>query len=475
MAQAATATNDKFPPQIPFIIGNEAAERFSFYGMRNILTLFAIDYLLRNAPPEVRKAEGETILHWFVMGVYFFPLLGGYLADRFWGKYRTILWISLLYCVGHGLLAIFDDQRAGFYTGLFFIALGAGGIKPCVSSFAGDQFTVQNKHLLPKLFALFYWSVNLGSVFASAFMPKVLEKAGPKWAFGIPGILMGVATLIFWAGRHRYAVVPPTGQNPHSFLKVVGSALSGAKEKGRHWLDAALASHPKEAVEGAKAVLRALVVFLPIPFFWMLFDQKASTWVVQARSMDLQVGPFTFNPAQLQLVNPALVLILIPVTQKWVYPFFERIGLPLKPLRKMTIGMFLAASSFVIVAFIQMSLDRGNKLSVLWQVLPYVVLTVAEILISITGLEFAYTQAPLSMKGTMTSFWNLAVSLGNFVVVLFKGRFEDRVASLLFFASITVVAGVVMGLIARWYKPTEFIRLADAPSPVLAKSNPSAA
>jgi POT family proton-dependent oligopeptide transporter len=456
MADPQTA-KARFPSQIKFIIGNEACERFSFYGMRNILTIFVVDYLLRNASPH-EKLGGESVLHWFSMGVYFFPLLGGVLADRFWGKYRTVLWLSLVYTVGQLSLAFFIENKLAFYGGLFLIALGSGGIKPCVSSFAGDQFTSDNKPLIKKLFAVFYWSINLGSFFASAFIPKVLALWGPAIAFGIPGVLMGIATVVFWSGRRRYAHVPPTGPNPHFFLWVIFDALGKPAKKGAHWLDAALGKHPQSAIDAAKAVLRVLVVFLPVPFFWMLFDQKASTWVIQAKSMDLQVGPWKFEPSQLQLINPALVMILIPLTQKYLYPFLERVGLPLKPLRKMTIGMFLAALSFVWVALIQRQLDAGVHLSVLWQSGPYVLLTLGEVLISVTGLEFAYTQAPLETKGIIQSFWSLAVTLGNFVVVLFKGRIEDRATSLFFFATITAVAGIAMGLIARWYKEQDWVR-----------------
>jgi len=182
------------PPQIPFIIGNEACERFSFYGMRNILTVFLIDWLLRTQVPGQgeREASAKAVFHLFVFGVYFTPLLGGFLADRFLGKYRTILYISLLYCAGHACLAAFPDDPRGFYAGLALIALGSGGIKPCVSALVGDQFTEKNKHLVNKVFALFYWSINLGSFFASLLIPKTLRLWGPAVAFGIPGVLMAV-------------------------------------------------------------------------------------------------------------------------------------------------------------------------------------------------------------------------------------------------------------------------------------------
>src|SRR5262252_482744 len=162
------------PAQIPFIIGNEACERFSFYGMRNILTVFLIDWLLKDhiAQQGAREASAKAVFHLFVFGVYFTPLLGGFLADRFLGKYRTILYISLLYCAGHACLAMFPDDKTGFYAGLVLIALGSGGIKPCVSALVGDQFTEQNKHLVNKVFAAFYLSSNRGSFFASMLIPK---------------------------------------------------------------------------------------------------------------------------------------------------------------------------------------------------------------------------------------------------------------------------------------------------------------
>src|SRR5437868_15157362 len=175
------------PRQIAYIIGNEGCERFSFYGMRNILTQFLVSSaLLFTATEAVSKAEREgaakEVFHTFVLGVYFFPLLGGWLADRFLGKYRTILYLSLVYCAGHACLAAFDNNKAGFFTGLFLIALGSGGIKPCVSAFVGDQFDQTNKSLAKVVFDAFYWIINFGSFFASLLMPMFLRDWGPSVA-----------------------------------------------------------------------------------------------------------------------------------------------------------------------------------------------------------------------------------------------------------------------------------------------------
>ena len=203
MSQTTAAPTARLPRQIPYIIGNEACERFSFYGMRNILVQFLVSSVILAYVPEAeRQGVAKDVFHSFVIGVYFFPLLGGWLADRYFGKYNTVLWFSLVYCAGHACLALFEDSRNGFYTGLFLIALGSGGIKPLVVSFCGDQFTAANKHLAKLVFDGFYWTINFGSFFASLLMPLFLRNFGPAVAFGIPGVLMFLAMgLGLGAGR----------------------------------------------------------------------------------------------------------------------------------------------------------------------------------------------------------------------------------------------------------------------------------
>lgn len=458
---------DRYPSQIRYIIGNEGCERFSFYGMKNILTFFMINYMLIHAP--VAKAN----YHLFVSACYFFPLLGGYLSDRFFGKYRTILWLSLVYCVGHALLAISEKNPAGFYAGLGLIALGSGGIKPCVSAYVGDQFSEENKHLVKSVFALFYWIINFGSFFASALIPKTLEWFGPRVAFGIPGILMLIATVVFWLGRREYVHVPPTGKNPHSFFRVLVDALraprreaaAGAAPAARsHFLDAALARHPASAVEGAKAVLRVMTIFAPIPIFWALFDQKGSTWVVQATHMDLEVWGHKLAPSQIMALNPLMVMLIIPFNAVVLYPALTRAGVQLTPLRRMTAGMVIAGLSFGAVAGLQFVMDSGQTLSVLWQAGPYLLITLAEVLVSTTGLEFAYSQAPREMKSTIMSFWNLTVSVGNLITAgvevlnVFHGGMQY-----LFFAGLIFLAALVFGLLARGYVVVDYFQKASKP------------
>src|SRR5947208_2491617 len=217
----APLKTDKMPPGVPFIIGNEAAERFSFYGMNSILVVFMTKYL-RDANGNLdlmTEAQAETSYHTFLTWVYLLPILGAVLADAVWGKYRTILWVSIIYCLGHLALAL-DHTRFGLLVGMALIAIGAGGIKPCVSANVGDQFGASNQHLLTRVFSWFYFSINFGSAFSTLLIPwlldpyqasasesaggpslvtRILEKAhGPDIAFGTPGILMFIATVIFW-------------------------------------------------------------------------------------------------------------------------------------------------------------------------------------------------------------------------------------------------------------------------------------
>ena len=511
----------RMPRQIPFIIASEGCERFSFYGMRNILTPFLITSLLLFMPEEAaRKTQAKEVFHSFVIGVYFFPLLGGWLADRLFGKFNTILWFSLIYCAGHAMLAVSEHSVTGFYLGLGLIALGAGGIKPLVASFVGDQFDGRTKHLAKIVFDAFYWIINLGSFFASMTMPILLASYGPSVAFGIPGVLMFIATAVLWLGRKRYVMVPVAPSNPHSFLRVIRTALvTRSPGTGRPGLGLAIAGvvlaigsvllwplayldfaaalclgvviliacggggaalqldrargvHGDAAIEGVRAVLRLLVLFACVTPFHSLFDQKASEWVVQGSKMALPAWTFdptgkaAFQPAQMQLFNPLLVMLLIPFNNLVLYPALRRLGWEPTALRRMTAGILFSAIAWIAVGVIQLVLDGGDQLSILWQILPYAILTFGEVLVSATGLEFAYSQAPLEMKGVIMSFWNLTTTVGNLWVLLVDAGIRNKTVLsgikdtglsetaflMFFFAGFAVLATIAFWLFARRYR-----------------------
>src|SRR5512137_142055 len=183
MAKSAYLTaplkTDKMPPGVLYIVGNEAAERFSYYGMNSILVPFMTHYLLSasGALDLMKPEQADAWYHTFVSCMYFLPVLGAFLADALIGKYRTILFLSIVYCFGHLALAL-DHTRLGLVLGLGLIALGAGGIKPCVSANVGDQFGPSNQHLLSKVFGWFYLSINVGSTVSMALIPWLNAEYG---------------------------------------------------------------------------------------------------------------------------------------------------------------------------------------------------------------------------------------------------------------------------------------------------------
>lgn len=440
---------ERYPPQIKFIVASEGAERFSYYGMRSILTVYMAQYLL------LAEHESEANYHLFVTACYLTPLVGGWLADRFLGRYRVILWLSLGYVAGHAVIAGWEG-RTGLYAGLALIAAGSGAIKPCVSAFVGDQFQPSQSRMVERVYGLFYWMINLGSFGSSLLVPELLDRYGPRVAFAVPGVLMALALLVFWAGRRHYRVAPPSGPDPSSFTRVVATALGrlGRRPPGGHWLDAARERHPPEAVEGAKAVVRVTAVFAAITGFWALFDQHGSSWVLQARQMDLRLGGYTLQPSQLSALNPVMVLGLIPLFHGGLYPWLERRGVRVTPLRRIGAGMFVTTLSFVAAAVLQLLIDRGGRPHALWQVIPYLILTVGEVLVSVTGLEFAYTQAPRNMKSTIMSFWFLTIAAGNLLTAWVSqlNRFQGA-GYFAFFAALVFVSALAFAAVARSYRP----------------------
>ena len=527
MNEAAATATGRLPRQVPYIIGNEACERFSFYGMRNILVQFLVSsVILAYIPADAREGAAKDIFHSFVIGVYFFPLLGGWLSDRFFGKYNTVMWFSLVYCAGHACLAMFEDNKNGFYTGLFLIALGSGGIKPLVVSFVGDQFTRDNKHLAKIVFDAFYWTINFGSFFASLLMPLFLRSYGPAVAFGIPGILMFIATVIFWMGRKQYVRVPPTrGEDPHSFYNVARTALTTqAPGQGRNgflvamfgavlavgmllcwafkpvfWpegfgfvitaclalgsliafggigtsmqLERARGAHPDAAVDGVRSVLRIIIVFALTTPFWSLFDQKASTWVLQGKTMviphDVWWWPsfLVKDAGQMQALNPLLIMLMIPFNNVVLYPWLRRMGFEPTALRRMGTGIAFSGIAWIVAGALQLGIDAGAPVSLAWQVVPYALLTFGEVLVSATALEFAYSQATQSMKGVIMAFWYLASTFGSLWVLLTNAAvrnesvishiagtgLSENAFLMFFFAGFAFVAAGVFAWYARSY------------------------
>lgn len=389
------------------------------------------------------EADAVLTFHLFSMAIYLCPIPGAILADACLGKYPTIILLSLVYCLGHATLAL-DLNRTGIFIGLSLIAIGSGGIKPCVSAHLGDQFDERSASLLEKVFSWFYLGINLGAFVATLLIPYLLERYSPHIAFGVPGILMGIATLVFWSGRTKYTFVPPIGIR--NYLKV--------------W----------RTTEGTRAFRNLTLFFIQISMFWSLFDQSASTWVLQAEHMDLTIsvpwlGEITVLPSQIQSLNPLFILILVPLFSRIVYPIWSHRFSTSMP-GKICAGMVLATISFGVCSLVEIWIQSGSMPSIFWHVFAYILLTAAEVLVSVTALEFSYTQAPPELKSSMMSFYLLSVALGNAITVAINYLFAvfnlptagSGISYYLTFTALMLLTSIAFRITTRSYIPRTYVR-----------------
>ena len=430
--------SESMPNGIPYIIGNELAERFSFYGMKCILMIFMTKHLMDSSGQANPMSDNEATYwyHVFTSAVYYTPFFGAILSDAFFGKYRTILALSIVYCLGHFALAL-DETRLGLMVGLTLISIGAGGIKPCVSAHVGDQFGRTNSHLLEKVFSWFYLSINLGAFVSTMLTPILLAKFGSQVAFGVPGVLMLLATIVFWMGRKVFIHVPPGGVK---FLKETFSR------------------------EGLTVISKLLPIYIFIAIFWALFDQTGSTWVVQAEHLNRHWLGIEWLPSQIQAINPIMILIFAPTFAYFLYPKLNSL-FELTPIKKISIGLFIAVPSFIIIGNLQSQIDAGLTPSIAWQVFAYAILTASEVFVSITCLEFSYTQAPKTMKSFIMGLFLMSVALGNTFTAAVSAFIQNDDGTLIlsgadyfyFYAKLMFATAILFLFVVKYYKPKTYL------------------
>ncbi|XP_017074942.1 peptide transporter family 1 isoform X2 [Drosophila eugracilis] len=360
-----------YPKSVAFIISNEFCERFNYYGMRTILVLYLTNKLGYN------EETATVLFHTFTMLVYIFPLIGALIADGWLGKYKTILYLSLVYSLGAMVVSFGAIPLMGMPTkavtvvGLLLIAIGTGGIKPCVSAFGGDQFSLPDQTLqLAKFFSLFYFAINAGSLISTTFTPILRadvhcfgDQDCFSLAFGVPAVLMIISVLIFIAGKRLYKCQPPAGNMIFGVSRCIADSFKGWKKR-RHsepmesFLDYAKPTVGAKLVRETKCLGRILRLFLPFPVFWALFDQQGSRWTFQATRMDGIVWGYQIKPDQMQVVNPLLILGFLPLFDYIIYPILRRCGIR-RPLQKLTIGLLLAALGFFLSAGLEMKMEQA--------------------------------------------------------------------------------------------------------------------
>uniref|UniRef100_A0A8D0CA06 Solute carrier family 15 member 1 n=1 Tax=Salvator merianae TaxID=96440 RepID=A0A8D0CA06_SALMN len=608
-----------YPLSIFFIVINEFCERFSYYGMRAVLVLYFKYFLSWD------DNLATAIYHTFVALCYLTPILGALVADSWLGKFKTIVYLSIVYTIGQTVLSVgsindmLDQNKDGVpddpkipialsMVGLVLIALGTGGIKPCVAAFGGDQFEDHQEKQRTRFFSIFYLSINAGSLISTIVTPILRElqcgihttQQCYPLAFGIPAVLMAVALLVFIAGSTMYKKVEPQGNIMIRVVKCIVFAVrnrfkhrSKQYPKREHWMDWANEKYDKQLIAQIKMVLKVLFLYIPLPMFWALFDQQGSRWTLQATTMN---GDFT--------VNPILIIIMVPVVDAVLYPLIKKCHINFTPLRKMTVGMLLAALAFVAAALVQIQIDktlpvfpmdgesqikvinlgnenaaikftdtlppvnvassasvcvvnncrlylticicimnsivfkrvfcllrfisnmnstvnitmsntvftevtylsvtnytafkRGsmyeemyvclfnhqnlcncqwllfsflfkcnndslslgyvediepNTINMAWQIPQYFIITCAEVVFSVTGLSFSYSQAPANMKSVLQAGWLLTVAVGNIIVLIIAGasKLSEQWAEYVLFASLLVGVTIIFAIMAYFY------------------------
>uniref|UniRef100_A0A8C1HVI5 Solute carrier family 15 member 1 n=1 Tax=Cyprinus carpio carpio TaxID=630221 RepID=A0A8C1HVI5_CYPCA len=373
-----------YPVSIFFIVVNEFCERFSYYGMKAVLVLYFKYFIGWD------NDLSTTIYHTFVALCYLTPILGAIIADSWLGKFKAIVYLSIVYTIGQVIMAISaihditDTNRDGtpdnmtFHTamsmlGLMLIALGTGGIKPCVAAFGGDQFEEHQEKQRSTFFSIFYLSINAGSLLSTLITPILRAQECGIYskqscfplAFGVPAALMVVALIVFIAGHSMYIMESPKGNILLRVMKCIGFAIknrfnhrSQQHPKREHWMDWAEEKYDKLLIAQVKMVLKVLFLYIPLPMFWALFDQQGSRWTLQATTMDGNFGAFIIQPDQMQIVNPILIVIMVPIMDSAVYPLIKKCHINFTPLRRMTVGMLLAALAFVAAALLQIQIDQ---------------------------------------------------------------------------------------------------------------------
>jgi proton-dependent oligopeptide transporter, POT family len=249
---------------------------------------------------------------------------------------------------------------------------------------------------------------------------------------------MLAATIVFWSGRKKFVHVPPGGRD---FARELFSR------------------------EGISAVARLFTIYIFVSVFWALYDQTGSAWVLQAQRMDRTVFGVELLASQVQAINPILIMIYIPLFAYVIYPFFNRF-FALTPLKKISIGLFLAVPAFLISAWIEVLAGRGSGPHILWQFLAYMIITAAEILISITCLEFSYTQAPRKMKSFVMSMFMMSISIGNAFTSAVNYFIQGKDGRLLlsgaeyylFFAGIMLVSAAGFVFVAARYREKTYLQ-----------------
>lgn len=412
-----------------FIFWGEFAERCSYYGMRAILPLYMTTVL------SFSDQKTSSLYSAFKAACYFLPLVGGFLADRYFGKYWTIVGFSVPYVLGHFVLGI--ETEPALLLALILLAGGSGVIKPNISTLMGmtyDEKRPGQLALRTSAFAWFYFSINVGATISQFGLPilrdYLKEHHGAalayRVAFQFPAWLMVGALVAFAAGKKHYAV---------------------------EVIDRHQTITPEERRQRWQVLASLFGVFAMIVFFWVAYEHNDNLWTFFSRdyvNRDLSfgsLGNWEIPPEGFQFINPALILVLVP-SFAFMWRSIDPHGTRFPPATKIFFGFIFTTAAPTIMAIAGYLAADGSKVSPAWMVLAYTILTIGEILVYGTGLELAYTAAPANMKGFVTACFLVTNSLGNMINTQYAPLYGKTLAPGPFFA---LTAGIALAATVAFY------------------------
>ena len=391
------------PVAFRYFFFGEFAERCSFYGMKAILPLYFTKQL-----GFLQEEQANPIFFAFKMAVYALPMLGGFLADRFFGKYNTIVWFAVPYVLGHFILGIENAWAA--MIALVLLACGSGVIKPNISTLMGmtyDQQRPGQSQLRSSAFMWFYFAINVGAFIAQATLPSIRTNYGYAAAFQFPAWLMVASLAIFAIGKKHYAVESLTYHPPT----------------------------PEQTQERKIAVGRLMKIFFFMILFWIPYEHNDSIWVhFTDKHVDLKI-PFTsysFEPDQLQAINPLCVMIFAPLFA-WLFPKIDPEARVYTIKNKILLGYVIGIASFGFMTLAAFLSKSDAKVSAIWVIAAYILLTIGEILVYGTGLDLAYSAAPANIKGFITGCFLMTMAIANLINMAWS-RTESMLTTPVFLA-----------------------------------------
>ncbi|KAJ2008530.1 peptide transporter ptr2 [Coemansia thaxteri] len=470
---------DSIPTAAYFVVVTEFCERFTYYGISGVFQNYIQNgYKVPNSRPgaiDGGQQMATGLGNFFQFWCYVTPILGAIVADQWLGKFKTILLFSLIYMVGDLVLTLTSlpgsIRHGGALPGLIIamitIGLGTGGIKSNVSPMVAEQYgryrpfvrklksgkevLVDRDLTVQSIFNWFYWAINVGGL--SAIATTELEANVDFWpAYLLPTLMFVLCIAVFWLGRKRYIVNKPTGSIVIKAYRTIRAGLrnyraakrenrlvAGVDGKKVSWIDYAKPSLAGSAVamdwddtfvDELRVGIRSCKIFIFYPIFWLCYGQISNNLISQSGQMN--TGPVPNDI--MQNIDPLTLIILIPIFDLFIYPAFRRCGLELRPVTRITIGFLVAALSMAYSAIIQHLVyttgpyfehpgegDNGfNNISAGLQVPAYILVALSEIFASVTGLEYAYKQAPESMKSIVMSLFLFTNAGGSVLAFCFN-------------------------------------------------------